>query len=115
MYGTTLSQQDTCIEKSNLIKYAQKIYDLQTENSYLKDSKSIFKKNVIIKDSIIKIQRSMLDGKERQISLLNDQITYKGDIIKLQEEKIDELTPKWYDNKLLWFGSGFIIGIMVVL
>ena len=40
-----------------------------------------------------------------------DQLTQGPDYrIKVNEELIETLQPKWYENTYLWLGIGFILG-----
>lgn len=34
---------------------------------------------------------------------------------KLMEDTIQNLQPKWYDNKFLWFGGGFVAALVTFI
>lgn len=114
VYGV-YSQQDTCIDKRNLIKYANKIYNLRTENDYLAKKKTNDSLMISTLDSIVIIQKSKLDISDAIILNCEQQILLRDSIITLKDEKIDILTPKWYDNKFMWFSGGVLVGILIIL
>lgn len=82
----------------------------------------------LMQDSI-RYHNDLIDSKDSLISLyqqrsvvFKDQIANREETIRLFEEQerimretILDLQPKWYDNKMLWFGSGAASTILILL
>lgn len=112
---TDIMEGDTCIPRKNLYQYGYKIYELQRKNQILEEL-SINKDSIIIyRTDQIKLFKSNIQEKDIIIKNYMSKDSLQLDLIKLQEVRIAELKPKWYDRRELWFGVGFILGILVVL
>ncbi len=69
---------------------------LQLENSDSTNTKIIFE---------LENQILLLNQKSFNDSLIVDQYKYQ---LQLKDELIEEIKPKWYDNKYLWFIGGIM-------
>lgn len=96
-----------CFSKSEVTKLANKI-------QLLRDSVEYLQTVVSVQDTVIDLYNSRLDFYNRQLSNRNAVIDacqkQKAELEKINEE----LQPRWYDNKLLWFfgGVGTVLGII---
>ena len=65
------------------------------------------------KDSLNTNYILLLETQQKELSLLNGDFKLKIENldkqILLQEDRIKEISPKWYDNKYLWFFGGILI------
>ena len=57
----------------------------------------------IILEEYAKVDSVLSEAKSKQIELLKSRE-------KVNEELIETLQPKWYENTYLWLGIGFILG-----
>lgn len=96
-----------CFNKEQITKLASKIQTLRDSNDYLV--------------SVVIAQDTVIDLYQSRTELFMKQLKNRDEIIDACEKRtvelqkiIDELQPKWYDNKLLWFfgGVGTALGIM---
>ena len=96
-----------CFNKEQITKLASKIQTLRDSNDYLV--------------SVVIGQDTVIDLYQSRTELFMKQLKNRDEIIDACEKRtvelqkiIDELQPKWYDNKLLWFfgGVGTALGIM---
>ena len=110
MASTTFAAEKdslVCFSKSEVTKLANKI-------QLLRDSVEYLQSVVNVQDTVIDLYNSRVDFYNRQLSnrnTLNDACQKQ----KVELEKINqELQPRWYDNKLLWFfsGVGTVLGIL---
>ena len=96
-----------CFNKEQITKLASKIQTLRDSNDYLV--------------SVVDAQDTVIDLYQSRTELFMKQLKNRDEVIDACEKRtvelqkiIDELQPKWYDNKLLWFfgGVGTALGIM---
>jgi hypothetical protein len=106
---------DTCIPRKNLYQYGYKIYELQRKQKINEDIMIHKDSMIIYKNEQIRLYKSNIFEKDIIISNYKQNDSLKKDLIKLQEVRIEELEPKWYNNDPMWFGVGFVLGIIVVL
>ena len=99
-----------CFNKEQITKLAAKIQTIRDSNDYLV--------------SVVSAQDTVIDLYQTRTELFMKQLKNRDQVIDACEKRtvelqkiIDELQPKWYDNKLLWFfgGVGTVLGIMFVL
>ena len=64
------------------------------------------------KDSLNVNYIQLLELQQKELTLLNSDFKLKIENldkqILLQEDRIKEISPKWYDNKWIWFTLGII-------
>ena len=96
-----------CFNKEQITKLASKIQTLRDSNDYLV--------------SVVDAQDTVIDLYQSRTELFMKQLKNRDEVIDACEKRtvelqkiIDELQPKWYDNKLLWFfgGVGTTLGII---
>ena len=89
-----------------------KARDAQWEGKLAKADSLIESQKVVISDGekliseleeYSKVEQVLSEAKSKQIKLLQERD-------KSNEELIKTLQPKWYENKYLWLGLGFILG-----
>lgn len=97
-----------CFEKKDVLILANKIQSLKDSINYLKD--------------IVKAQDTLVELQKVRMEFYNQQLYNRNDVIAACEkrgkelEKINqELQPKWYDNKFLWFLNGVATVVAIVL
>ena len=112
MASTTFAAEKdslVCFSKSEVTKLANKI-------QLLRDSVEYLQTVVNVQDTVLDLHNSRFDYYNQQLKNRNEVI----DVCKkrsIELEKInEELQPKWYDNKFLWFLSGIAttVGILLV-
>lgn len=96
-----------CFNKEQITKLAAKIQTLRDSNDYLV--------------TVVNIQDTVIDLHQSRSETFIKQLKNRDQVIDACEKRtvelqkiIDELQPRWYDNKLLWFfgGVGTALGIM---
>jgi hypothetical protein len=112
--ATTLfaSEKDStvCFKKTEIVKLANRI-------QLLRDSIEYLSAVVTVQDTVIDLYQSRSDMFLKQLSN-RDRIIDACKKRSVELEKInEELQPRWYDNKFLWFfsGVGTVLGIMFVV
>lgn len=96
-----------CFKKSEIVSLANKIQLIRDSVEYL---------TVVVnaQDTVIDLYQSRTETFLKQLAN-RDQVIDACKKRSLELEKINnELQPRWYDNKLLWFfsGVGTVLGIM---
>lgn len=96
-----------CFSRTDILLLANKV---QLIKDSLRHKRAIIKEQ----DSLISLfkERSLvfknqLDNKQFEINTLQKQTDVLTETIKMLE-------PKWYDNKLFWFGNGIIVTLVTV-
>lgn len=103
------SEKDSvvCFKKTEIVTLANRI-------QLLRDSVEYLTAVVNVQDTVIDLYQSRTETFIQQLK--NRDFVIDACQIRSKElEKInEELQPKWYDNKLLWFfgGVGTVLGIM---
>jgi len=96
-----------CFNKEEIVKLATKIQTIRDSNDYLV--------------AVVNAQDTVIDLYQLRSETFIKQLKNRDQVIDACEKRtvelqkiIDELQPKWYDNKLLWFfgGVGTALGIM---
>lgn len=107
-YGQKTQDSLFCFEKSEIVILANKIQLMKDSLRYTKD--------------IISQQDTLLSYYDKQALLCKIQIENRQNvIITLEKENlvlrnvVDDLKPKWYDNKWFWFGNGVIVTLATIL
>lgn len=98
-----------CFNKEQITKLAAKIQTLRDSNDYLVAV-------VNIQDTVIDLQQSRSETFIKQLKN-RDQFIDACEKRTVELQKIiDELQPKWYDNKFLWFltGAASVVGVILV-
>jgi len=111
---TTLfaSEKDStvCFKKTEIVKLANRI-------QLLRDSIEYLSAVVTVQDTVIDLYESRSDMFLKQLSN-RDQVIDACKKRSVELEKInEELQPRWYDNKFLWFftGVGTVLGIVFAI
>jgi len=111
---TTLfaSEKDStvCFKKTEIVKLANRI-------QLLRDSIEYLSAVVTVQDTVIDLYQSRSDMFLKQLSN-RDQVIDACKKRSVELEKInEELQPRWYDNKFLWFftGVGTVLGIVFAI
>lgn len=93
-----------------------------------KESLTIVNKIRLLQDSlvysktVITNQDSLIDKYKGRVSLFQEQLNNRNETIELYKNQselmkktIDDLQPKWYDNKFFWFTGGFVVAIVTAV
>ena len=101
----TQTTPDTCFTEQQVIEISMTLDSLWEADS--------------INNVLIEQQAELIKTYKNSIELDNIQIAYQKQQIELLNNNIDlyikrqqQLQPKWYDSKGLWFGSGLITAIL---
>lgn len=96
-----------CFKKSEVVLLANKIQLIRDSVEYLTD--------------VVNAQDTLIEFHQKRFDLYHQQLKNREEVIdacqkrSVELQKInEELQPRWYDNKLLWFfsGVGTVLGIM---
>jgi len=96
-----------CFKKSEIVLLANKIQLIRDSVEYL--------------TAVVNAQDTLIEFHQTRFDLYHQQLKNRDQVIdackkrSTELEKInEELQPRWYDNKLLWFfsGVGTVLGIM---
>ena len=52
---------------------------------------------------------------EEEIKLTNEELTWRGEQLKLTEQKVKLVKPSWFENKWLYFGYGAGLGVTITM
>lgn len=103
------SEKDSvvCFKKTEVVKLANRI-------QLLRDSIEYLTAVVTVQDTVIDLYQSRSETFLQQLRNRDYLIDACQKRSKELEKINEELQPKWYDNKLLWFfgGVGTVLGIM---
>lgn len=103
------SEKDSvvCFKKLEIVKLANRI-------QLLRDSVEYLTAVVNVQDTVIDLYQSRTETFIQQLKNRDFVIDACQKRSKELEKINEELQPKWYDNKLLWFfgGVGTVLGIM---
>ena len=106
------SEKDSvvCFKKTEVVKLANRI-------QLLRDSIEYLTAVVTVQDTVIDLYQSRSETFLQQLRNRDYLIDACQKRSKELEKINEELQPKWYDNKLLWFfgGVGTVLGIMFVV
>lgn len=97
-----------CFPKNDVVKLANKI-------QLLRDSIEYLKAVVAAQDTLIDVSKLRMDIYNQQLENTIEVIGYCEKQNKELEKIVQELQPRWYDNKMLWFLSGMGTVVAVVL
>lgn len=97
-----------CFSRSDILLLANKIQlvkdSLRHKTDIIKEQDSL----IILYKNRNLISKTQLETKQFEVNILQKQ----NDILS---KTIDLLTPKWYENKWLWFGNGVVVTLVTVL
>lgn len=103
--GFSQTGVDTCFTEQQIHDISETLDDL-----YYKDS---------VNNQLINQQTAVIDKQDELIKLDSLQLVYKQQQIDLLETNINlyieqqkKLQPKWYNNKVVWFGAGILTTIL---
>ena len=112
--ATTLfaSEKDStvCFKKTEIVKLANRI-------QLLRDSIEYLSAVVTVQDTVIDLYQSRSDMFLKQLNN-RDQVIDACQKRSKELEKInEELQPRWYDSKFLWFltGAASVVGIILAV
>ena len=96
---------DTCFTSDEIIDISETLDSLYYTDSL--NNEIISQQETLISEleTIIKLDSIQLLYTDRKIELLNENIN-----LYIEREKY--LKPKWYDNKVIWFGSGILTTLL---
>ena len=94
--------------KNDVVKLANKI-------QLLRDSVEYLRAVVAAQDTLIDVSKLRMDIYSQQLENTIEVIGYCEKQNKELEKIVQELQPRWYDNKMLWFLSGVGTVVAVVL
>lgn len=97
-----------CFPKNDVVKLANKI-------QLLRDSVEYLRAVVAAQDTLIDVSKLRMDIYSQQLENTIEVIGYCEKQNKELEKIVQELQPRWYDNKILWFLSGVGTVVAVVL
>lgn len=105
IFGISQTVPDTCFTEQQIQDISETLDEL-----YFKDS---------INNAVIEQQKSIIQKQDELIKLDSLQLVYKQQQIDLLESNIDlyikqqnRLQPKWYNNKVIWFGAGILTTVL---
>ncbi len=106
------SEKDStvCFKKTEIVKLANRI-------QLLRDSIEYLSAVVTVQDTVIDLYQSRSDMFLKQLNN-RDQVIDACQKRSKELEKInEELQPRWYDNKFLWFltGAASVVGIILAV
>ena len=52
---------------------------------------------------------------EEEIKLTNEELVWRGEQLKLTEQKVKLVKPSWFENKWLYFGYGAGLGVTITM
>lgn len=97
-----------CFPKNDVVKLANKI-------QLLRDSVEYLRAVVAAQDTLIDVSKLRMDIYSQQLENTIEVIGYCEKQNKELEKIVQDLQPRWYDNKMLWFLSGVGTVVAVVL
>jgi hypothetical protein len=97
-----------CFPKNDVVKLANKI-------QLLRDSVEYLRAVVAAQDTLIDVSKLRMDIYNQQLENTIEVIGYCEKQNKELEKIVQDLQPRWYDNKMLWFLSGVGTVVAVVL
>ena len=101
----TAQMSDTCFTSDEIIDISETLDSLYYTDSL--NNEIISQQETLISEleTIIKLDSIQLLYTDRKIELLNENIN-----LYIEREKY--LKPKWYDNKVIWFGGGILTTLL---
>mgnify|MGYP003625825686 FL=1 len=103
--GFAQTLTDTCFTKQQIHNISETLDELYYRDS-VNNALIIQQESVIIKqDEVIRLDSLHLVFKQQQVELLESNI-------ELYVKQQKKLQPKWYNHKVLWFGSGILTTIL---
>jgi hypothetical protein len=96
-----------CFKKTDVVKMANKIQLIRDSVEYL--------------TAVVNAQDTLIEFHQTRFDLYHQQLKNREQVIDACQKRtvelekiIQELQPRWYDNKLLWFfgGVGTVLGII---
>ena len=96
---------DTCFTENEIIEISETLDSLYYLDSI--NNEIISQQDALISEleTITKLDSIQLLYTNKKIELLNNNIE-----LYIQREKY--LKPKWYDHKIIWFGSGILTAVL---
>ena len=86
----------------------EEIINLENEFIYLENMVD----SLSYQDSLKSVMITIL---EEEIKLTNEELTWRGEQLKLTEQKVKLVKPSWFENKWLYFGYGATLGVTITL
>lgn len=99
-----------CFPKNDVVKLANKI-------QLLRDSVEYLRAVVAAQDTLIDVSKLRMDIYSQQLENTIEVIGYCEKQNKELEKIVQELQPRWYDNKMLWFlgGVGTVVAVVLAI
>ena len=100
LLGTSLFGQTTFTD--------EEIINLENDFIYLENMVD----SLSYQDSLKAVMITIL---EEEIKLTNEELAWRGEQLKLTEQKVKLVKPSWFENKWLYFGYGATLGVTITL
>ena len=85
----------------------EEIINLENDFIYLENMVD----SLSYQDSLKSVMITIL---EEEIKLTNEELTWRGEQLKLTEQKVKLVKPSWFENKWLYFGYGATLSYAVI-
>ena len=86
----------------------EEIINLENDFIYLQNMVD----SLSYQDSLKSVMITIL---EEEIKLTNEELTWRGEQLKLTEQKVKLVKPSWFENKWLYFGYGAGLGVTITM
>ena len=86
----------------------EEIINLENDFIYLENMVD----SLSYQDSLKSVMITIL---EEEIKLTNEELTWRGEQLKLTEQKVKLVKPSWFENKWLYFGYGAGLGVTITM
>ena len=86
----------------------EEIINLENDFIYLENMVD----SLSYQDSLKSVMITIL---EEEIKLTNEELTWRGEQLKLTEQKVKLVKPSWFENKWLYFGYGAGLGVTIIM
>ena len=100
LLGTSLFGQTTFTD--------EEIINLENDFIYLENMVD----SLSYQDSLKAVMITIL---EEEIKLTNEELAWRGEQLKLTEQKVKLVKPSWFENKWLYFGYGAGLGVTITM
>lgn len=103
-----------CLTEDETVQFAARLRRIQDSVDWQKNQIVWLDNMIFEKDKLIQKQKVRITESDSLITNNNIIVKDLKEENKRLQDIINYMTPKWYDNKLLWFGGGAIIVTTIV-